>query len=157
MSTIGDKPEECPHHGRIIFRSAAACDLGNCNPRLDRAAVIAVENHRVERIRYRHNTGGQRNIFAGEALGIARAIPILVMVFCDQRSGYEQRTTTAAEELSTNGGVPLALAFLIRVVKTTDLQKRVGEPQLAKVVKRSNEPDYFGLRAVHSNFLCQFI
>src|SRR5712691_8315201 len=101
--------------------------------------VRPVGGHRVERVDHRHDAGADRDLRAGEARGVARAVDVLVMMEHEQARPLELR------EQPDNRPAVLRVLLHQRPLLVGEpggtLQHRVGNPHLADVVQQRGQFD----------------
>jgi hypothetical protein len=99
----------------------------------DRPAVWAVGRQRVERVGDREHARGERDLLAREAVGVAAAVPALVVVADDQRRLVEE--VDVAQDRGADLGVAGDAAELVARQRRRLEQDRVGHADLADVVQ----------------------
>ena len=100
---------------------------------------------RVEDVGDRHDAPDDRDRVAGQAGGVAAAVPLLVVGQRDLLGHLEQRERAAGEHLRADRGVGLHLVELLDGQLAPLAQDRVGDRDLADVVQRRGEADQLDL------------
>ena len=115
---------------------------------LERRAVDAVGDQRVEDVRDGADSALDRDLIAREAGGVARAVDPFVMRERHQRGEVEQVDIGAGEDVVTHLGVRLHHLALV-VGEPAGLEHdSIGDPDLADVVHRARDPDVLGALGV---------
>jgi len=134
-----ERAEERVHDMWGELRPAAIAHLLRRLLARQRAVVRAVCRHRVPRVGETHDARLDGNVVAGEPIGIALAVPALVVV-ADERYRLAQ-AAELADDVGAVGGMPLDHLVLVLRQPAGLQQDRVGDAQLADVVQGSPEPN----------------
>ena len=102
-------------------------------------AVGAVGRQRVERVGDREHARGERDVLAGQPVGVAVAVPALVVVAHDELGLAEE--VDVAQDLPADDRVALHQRALGLVERLGLEEDRVGDRDLADVVQQEAELD----------------
>ena len=150
---LDDRVEEGVQKGRV--KVCAATFRHDRERALDchRRAVDAVAGQRVEDVCDRCHAALDRDLFADEAVGVAVAVPVLVVAERDARGKVKQGGVRAGEDLVADLGVLFDLQALFGGQRAGLQQNRVGDRDLADVVQRGGDAQQLAL-ADRSNRAC---
>ena len=101
---------------------------------VERAAVRAVARHRVERIRHREHACAERRLVGAEPVGVAAAVPALVMG-AHNVEALALQERDLGEHLLAEERVLLHARALVGRQRPRLLEDLVGDPDLADVVQ----------------------
>jgi len=131
---------------RVELRARRLLELGERLLDLHAAAVEARRGHGLEGVRDAEHAAGERDVLAGELLGIAAAVPALVQV---EHPVGDLRHARALDDVAAERGVALHLEELVVGEPGGLEQHRVGHADLADVVEDPGGPDLVDLLLRH--------
>ena len=117
------------------LRAGVGVQLGDRDLERQRLAVRAVGRHRVEGVAGGDDAGGDRDRLAGQAVGIAAAVPALVRGADDDADAGEQAADLLQHPLALDG-VGLHDRPLLVVERAGLVDDLVGHGDLADVVQQ---------------------
>src|SRR4029453_4709961 len=109
--------------------------LAPCGAQAAGGGIGAVARHRVERVRDGEHTSRKRDARALETVGVAAAVPALVVRPHDAKALAPQEPH-AAEHLLAQDGVRLHQPLFLLVERLRLAEDDVGDSQLAYVVEQ---------------------
>ena len=138
--------DECLDHQRLVHRAAARAQ--NLERLLvgQRGAIGTIGRQRVEAIDDRQDPRADRDVGAGDAAGIAAAVPVLVMTSHDRHDRI--RKVDERQNVGADIDVPLHLLELGRRQFAGLVEDVLGYRQLARVVQKGRGLDAFQRRLV---------
>src|SRR5262249_31950089 len=116
-------------------------------------SVLPVFSYGVKRVDHSQNAGGHRNLFAGLAVGIAAAIPALVMM-TDYRDN-RVREVDPLHDLGSDHGVDLHLLEFGGAELPRFVEDVVGHRDLSDVVQQCACLERFDLGLSKSEMSCE--
>jgi hypothetical protein len=129
-----DREQQCLDHARIKLRPRDRAHLLRCQVERQALAVRAVGAHRVPGVSRGDDPRLQWDLLAGEAVGVAAAVPALMVGAHDQADVVHEAADGIEHLLALDGvrldDLPLAVIELVRLVD--DL---LGDRDLADVVQ----------------------
>ena len=129
---IGEHAPEGVDQARVELLPAAALELGQAVGVGHGAAVGTPRRHGVVGVDDAHHLGEGRDVVAGEAVGVAGAVPAFVMV---AHGGHELGCEQRADDVGAEAGM-LAHELPLAGVQAAGLEQHaVGDRDLADVVQ----------------------
>lgn len=143
---VGVNGEERVHDGRVVHGAATADDDLQCLALGEGAPVRAVGGQRVVAVHDAHDAGADRNRLAGEAVRVARTVPVLVVVADNRRDGV--REINLREDARADGRVQLHALVFGRGQLAGLVQDELWNRELPHVVKKRSRLDRLHQRLV---------
>jgi hypothetical protein len=140
------RPDERGDDARVELRAGAAHELGDRVIVRHGRAVRAVRGHRVVGVAGEDDAAAERDLLAGEPVGVAGAVEALVLVADDARHAAhagDGAQDALADDRVLAHDVPLLAGQRARLV-----QDPVGHPDLADVVQQRGVADALDLDLV---------
>ncbi len=132
--------QECLDHLGVELRADAAPQLGEALLVAERRPVGPPARHGVVAVDHAHGTGDQRDLVAGEAVGVAAAVEALVVV---AHAGHELLVEQGSHDLGADARVLADELPLFRGERSPLEQHAVGHADLADVVQEGGVLDLF--------------
>ncbi len=125
--------DERIHDDRVELAAGAALQLGQRVVERERAPVGPRAGHRLQRVAGGDDPRAERDLVAGEAVGVALAVPALVAGAHERRDGLQRRRR--ADDALPDDGVLLDDRPLVVVQRAGLVQDGRGHRDLADVVQ----------------------
>ncbi len=123
------------NQGGVELRAAAALKLSEALAVAQRRAVGTLAGHRVIAVDDAHRAGDERDLLAGEAVGVAATVEALVVV---AHAGDELLVEERAHDLGADAGVLAHELPLLARQRAGLEQHAVGDADLADVVQEGD-------------------